>query len=168
MINKESGKQSDASKFIHYRLSNDYIRGLTDGEGCFTFHTFPVKKAGKVSKQKMPVFTIAMNVRDRWLLLETAEYLGIRSNIYISKPYLGDGYNRGYGAKFIVRSLAEHKDIIIPFFYKKLAGFKGEQFIKWLEDIGNDPMVAPRYKVLYDLYKSGYWDKESNIPKHLT
>ncbi len=108
-----------------------------------------------------------MNIRDRWLLVETAEHLGIRSDIYVNKPYLKDGYNRGYSAKFVVRSLAEIRDIIIPFFYKKLAGYKGQQFLEWLDEIGKNPEVAERYKVIYEMHKSGYWDKIENIPERL-
>jgi hypothetical protein len=56
-------------------------------------HKHLTKKNGKKIKQKMPAFIIAMNVRDRWLLTETAEYLGINSAIYINKPYLKDLYD---------------------------------------------------------------------------
>lgn len=163
--NNETDKQSRSPKFIHYRLSNDYIRGLTDGEGCFTFFTVKFKRAGKIVTEKMPVFTIAMHVRDRWLITEVAEHLGIADNIYIHKAWTGDGHKRGDMAKFMVRSAAQLKDIIIPFFYQKLAGFKGDQFMEWLENIGNDPMVSQRYKILYKMYKSGYWEDGKNIPK---
>ncbi len=155
------------SEFIRYRLSNDYIRGLTDGEGCFTFCTNTYRKEGRAIKQKIPTFVIAMNVRDRWLLIETAEHLGIKDNVYIHKAWKKDGYNRGDTVRFMVRSFDQLKDIIIPFFYKKLAGYKGEQFVSWLESIGSDPAVAPRYKPLYNLYKSGYWDNPKNIPEKL-
>lgn len=161
------GSNLRESEFIHYRLSNDYIRGLTDGEGCFTFSTNNYRKSGEIIKQKSPAFVIAMHVRDKWLIVETAEHLGIRDNVYIHKPYLKDGHKRGYVVRFMVRSLDQIRDIIIPFFYKKLAGYKGEQFVKWIEDIGNDPMVAPRYKILYEMYKSGYWDDPKNIPERL-
>ncbi len=155
-------------KFINYRLSNDYIRGLVDGEGCFTFYPHKTKKAGGIFlNEKIPAFVIAMHARDRWLILETAEFLGVNSNIYIYKPYVKDGAKRGHSVKFIVRSAIELKEIIVPFFYKKLAGHKGKQFFEWLEKIGNDPEVPVRYKTIYDLYKSGFWDNEKNIPEKL-
>lgn len=163
--NNSSGDGLRHSDFIHYRLSNDYIRGLTDGEGCFTFYPTSFMKAGVIVKQKIPAFVIAMHVRDRWLIIEVAEHLGISGNIYINKNTVTDGHKRGDTARFIVRSLDELREIIIPFFYRKLAGYKGEQFMKWLYNIGNDPLVAPRYKILYEKHKSGYWDNPKNIPE---
>ena len=159
----ETIKKSKEVEFINYRLSNDYIRGLVDGEGCFTFYPTKFKRAGEVVRQKIPAFVIAMHVRDRWLLIETAEHLGVKSNVYIHKSWQKDGHKRGDTARFIVRSLGELRDIIIPFFYGKLAGYKGNQFMKWLEDIGADPLVAPRYKILHEMYKSGYWENSENV-----
>jgi len=155
------------SEFLNYRLSNDYIRGLTDGEGCFTFHANHRKKNGIIIKEKIPAFAIQMHIRDRWLLVETLEHLGIKGNVYTHKAWIKDGSNRGDTAKFYVRSLKELQCIVIPFFYKKLAGYKGKQFFEWLKKIGSEPMVASRYKLLYELYKSGYWENENNIPERL-
>jgi hypothetical protein len=166
--NNESVKQRERPQFINYRLSNDYIRGLTDGEGCFTFYPVKNKRAGMIVLQKIPAFVINMHARDRWLLTEIAEYLHLKSNLYIYKGWVSDGYKRGATARFIVRSAAEFKEIIIPFFYKKLAGFKAIQFKEWLETIGSDPAVPQRYKDLYELAKSGYWEGPKNIPDWLS
>jgi hypothetical protein len=48
------------------KLSYDYIRGLVDGEGCFSFHTGSRRANGR--KYKIPTFVIAMNERDRNLI----------------------------------------------------------------------------------------------------
>ncbi|MDP2629128.1 MAG: LAGLIDADG family homing endonuclease [Candidatus Harrisonbacteria bacterium] len=159
--------EENLPKFINYKLSNDYIRGLTDGEGCFTFTTTnkTTDKEGNIFTPKIPTFTLSMNVRDRWLIVSVADYLGIGGNVYIHKNWKGDGYNRGDMAKFMVRSAKELQNIIIPFFYKKLAGYKGDQFIEWLEKIGTNPEVPERYKIIHRLYKSGYWETKENIPE---
>ena len=147
------------------KITADYIRGLVDGEGCFTFCNVPLRNENG-NKYKLPTFVIAMHERDKNLILEVKEYLGLRDRVYILKPYLGDGYNRGGTARLMVRDFGELRDIIIPFFYKKLVGYKGKQFIKWLEDIGNDPDVHKDYRILNSLYRRGYFDyKEFNDNK---
>ena len=59
----------------------------------------------------------------------------------------------------VVRKFSSLKNVIVPFFYKKLKGNKGLQFINWLEKIGSDPMVPDIYKLLYRLHSSGYFEK---------
>ena len=56
----------------------------------------------------------------------------------------------------IVRNIGDIKNVIIPFFYKRLEGYKKEQFFQWLEDF-NKPDVAEGYKFIYRLYKNGYY-----------
>lgn len=138
-------------------LSNEYIRGLVEGEGCFTFEK---NRNGK----KVPAFVIMMHERDRILLIAMRKHLGLTTNIYWQKPNKSDGVNRGATIRIMIRGVEELKNIIVPFFYKKLKGYKGIQFNEWMEKMGNDPDVYDRYKPIYHLYKSGYWDKN---PKFL-
>jgi len=140
-------------------ISADYIRGLIDGEGCFTF--CKISKANRRSgiKYKIPTFLIQMHERDKNLIEQVKQYLGVRDKVYILNAFVKDGYNRGKTARLMVRDFGELRDIIIPFFHRKLIGYKGKQFVNWLEKIGNDPEVHPDYKVFYSLYKSGYFDK---------
>lgn len=142
------------------KLSNEYIRGLIDGEGCFTFHTRSTTKGGVLVKEKMPAFALAMHIRDKELIEAVRDHLGLKSVVYIHKPQEVVGSVRGLRAALMVRNFGDLKNIIIPFFYGKLKGHKSKQFIEWLENIGSDPMVAESYKVLYRLYKSGWWDKQ--------
>lgn len=137
------------------KISNEYIRGLVEGEGCFTFCT---NSGGK----KVPTFCITMHVRDSELIYTICNRLRLPNKIYILGPYRKDGIKRGACIRLMVREYDSLKDIIIPFFYKNLYGHKGKQFELWLEKIGNDPMVSRKFKTIYDLYKSGYYD---NFPK---
>ena len=126
------------------QITDDYIRGLTDGEGCFTCCNVPTKsKTG--NKLKIPTFLIAMHVRDRSLLVKVMDYLDLKGELYILKPSLKDGCKRGYSARFMVRNFGDLRDIIIPFFYKKLIGYKGIQFIEWLQKITSDSYVNPLF-----------------------
>lgn len=142
------------------KLSYEYIRGLVDGEGCFTF--YPGYKKANGSKYKLPAFVIAMHERDFKLFLMIKNTLGLRNKIYFRKPSIKDGYKRGNMVVLVVREFDQLKDIIIPFFYKKLKGYKGIQFIEWIEKIGADPNISNRYKSLYRLYKWGMYD---TLPK---
>jgi len=153
---------------LNYRLSNDYVRGLVDGEGCFTFYTNTKMKDGKKITIKIPAFSLRMHHRDIWLLEGVCTHLRLDNNVYMYKAYRKDGAKRGAQASFVIRSPESLKNIIIPFFYKKLAGYKGRQFIEWLENIGSYSDVPDRYKTLYELYKSGYWDDPKNTPQWLT
>lgn len=141
-------------------LSYEYIRGLTDGEGCFTFYPANSKNSnGEITKRKIPTFALRMHVRDKKLIDMVKETLGVKEKVHIFKAWKGDGYNRGDSAALIVRRLGDLKNIIVPFFYGKLKGFKGQQFVDWLEKIGNDHAVASSYRIIYRIYKSGYYDK---------
>lgn len=143
------------------KLTDEYILGLVDGEGCFTFTTSNSRYSnGEVIVRKIPAFEIIMHVRDKELIEGMRDHLKLKNRVYIHKPYTADGVKRGLTVKLIVREFASLKNIIIPFFYKKLHGFKGKQFIAWLEKIGSDPAVPESYKLFYRLYKSGWWDKQ--------
>src|SRR3989344_3628645 len=139
-------------------LTNEYIRGLIDGEGSFTFCT-AYKNWGDI-RPKLPTFILTMHERDLELIQALNETLGIKSNIYRLGPYRNDGVNRGAIARIMVRDLGTLKNIIIPLFYNRLKGYKGHQFNEWLEKIGSDPAVPDRYKLLYRLHKTGYFTRE--------
>lgn len=153
MYQKFVGKQEKNEKALSY----EYIRGLVTGEGCFSFHTGWRRKNGR--KCKMPTFYIGMHERDENLLKIVRDTLGLKNPIYNHKAWRGDGHQRGRMASLVVRDFEQLKDIIIPFFYKKLKGYKALQFIDWLEKIGSDPDVSDRYKSLYRLYKWGIYDE---------
>jgi hypothetical protein len=142
--------------------SYDYIRGLVDGEGCFTFC-----KAGAGGKRiKLPTFAIGMSGRDKKLILAIKEKLGLRNRVYEYRPrFRKDGYKRDGVAVLMVRDVGQLKNIIIPLFYRGLIGNKMRQFEDWVEKIGNDPDVPERYKFIYKIYKAGFYDKN---PKFLS
>lgn len=148
-------------------ISNEYIRGLIEGEGSFTFHTGRKKSNGQ--KTKMPAFVVSMHIRDKDLLNKIKQKLGLKNKLYYRVPRItsqnpktGVRYLSERQAILVVRDFIQLKDIIIPFFYKKLIGYKGVQFVAWLEKIGSDSDISDRYKSLYHLYKWGAYDK---LPK---
>lgn len=140
-------------------ITADYIRGLIDGEGCFSFCNIPQRNQ-RGNKIKIPAFILGMHERDKELIEQVKRYLGIKDKIYVLKAYTLDGFKRGKTARLMVRDFGELRDIIIPFFYNNLIGYKGKQFVEWLEKIGNDPDVHPDYKVLHSLYKRGHFDNK--------
>lgn len=141
-------------------LSYDYIRGLIEGEGSFTFSTTVRTLAdGTKKRERIPAFTIGMHERDEKLLRKVRDTLGLTNRVYNYKPSNKDGYNRGRKAFLIVREFGSLKNVIIPFFYNKLVGNKAIQFNQWLERIGSDPSVAESFKLLYRLHKSGYYER---------
>ncbi len=150
-------------------LSNEYIRGLIDGEGCFSFCTIPSSKKleGKLIRQKIPAFLLNMHVRDKDLVQGVRDHLGLRNRVYEyrSTPLHGHNksYLRGNKAVLIVRDLGQLKNKIVPFFYGRLKGHKGEQFNIWLDKIGSDPEVVDDYRLIYRLHKSGWFE---NNPKY--
>ena len=143
-------------------LSNDYIRGLIDGEGCFTFEKSRIFGSnGEISYRKIPSFRIQMHERDYVLLWSIANTLGLKNKIYRVGPYRKDGINRGKQVVLAVRDFGQLRNIIIPLFYgNRLIGHKRNQFLSWLEKMGTDPEIANRYKLLHRLHRSGYFQKE--------
>lgn len=134
-------------------ISYEYIRGLTEGEGTFTFSTN--RKFGI----KVPAFAIKMHARDKKLLEGVRDKLGLTNRIYQYDHQRNDGHKRDPQAMLIVREFGQLKNIIVPFFYKKLYGNKAAQFQAWLERIGSDPEVSDHFKFIYRIYKSGFYDK---------
>ena len=135
------------------KISNEYIRGLVEGEGCFTFSTS--------GKRKVPAFFIQMHLRDEELLKAICNRLRLPNEIYVYPPRTSDGFKRGPSARLIVREFNSLKDSVIPFFYKKLKGNKGKQFNEWLERIGNDSRISKKFKTIYQLHKNGFYDDPS-------
>ena len=138
-------------------ISYDYIRGLTDGEGTFTF------SPRKISNTKVPAFSIKMHYRDRDLLEAVRDKLGLDSKIYVYETKSYDGHVRAPQAMLIVREIGNLKNIIVPLFYKRLIGNKRIQFDQWINEIGTSPEVPKSYKILHLLYHSGYYDKSNKF-----
>ena len=148
-------------------ISYEYIRGLVDGEGSFTFCTRPglLKVGGSTFKPRIPAFILSMNSRDRDLIISIRNKLGLKNRVYTYRSTPLHSFNKSYirGSKsiLIVREFPNLKNVIIPVFYRKLRGYKGIQFKAWLELIGTDPAVPSLYKLLYRLHKSGFYKKDN-------
>ena len=124
-------------------ISYEYIRGLIEGEGCFTFCTSTRKLvSGRIIKSKVPTFSLAMHERDIELIAAVRDIMGIKNKLYVNKNNNHkDGYNHGRMMMLIVREIGNLKNIVVPFFYGRLHGYKAKQFDAWLEKIGTDPEV---------------------------
>lgn len=141
-------------KRYNFKLSAEFIRGLIVGEGSFTFSTSP--KPGGIGKYKCPVFCLKMHVRDKELIR------AVRNALHLEEPIRVYRHGGRHYAMLIVRNFADMKNIIIPFFYKKLYGYKAEQFEEWLERF-NEPDIRPDFDLIYRLYKKGYYDDPRNV-----
>ena len=140
-------------------LSYDYIRGLIDGEGCFSFCSIPAN--GK--KVLLPAFMLRMAIRDKELIERVRDKLCLKNKVYCYSYQGKDGFKRQPQAVLIVRDLGALRRTIIPLFYKKLIGHKGKQFEAWIERIGNDPLVPESYKIIYRLHKTGFYNSDNRF-----
>lgn len=144
------------NKYQFKPLSYEYIRGLVEGEGCFTFHTV----SDKYGKKKMPAFALGMSKRDEELLRKVRNSLNLKSSVYSYPPRdRKDGYKRQGMAVLLVRGFGDIKNVIVPLFYRKLNGYKAVQFDEWISTIENDPNVLQIYKLIPKLYRNGYYNK---------
>ncbi len=132
------------------KVSNEYLRGVVEGEGCFTLCTH-----GTI---KVPTFALQMHERDKELLLTLSNRLRLHGSLYEIAANNRGGISRGPAVRIMVRDAPTIQHILIPFFYKKLHGYKGRQFEKWIEQMGSDPAISKSFKAIYLLYISGYYD----------
>ena len=133
-------------------ISYEYIRGLVEGEGTFTF------SPNKLNRTIIPAFAIRMHERDRALLELVRDKLKLKNKVYEYNYQGKDGSKRGKTATLIVREVGSLKNVIVPLFYKKLVGNKALSFEKWMDIIGMDQKVTKSYKFIYFLYKSGFYE----------
>ena len=131
-------------------VSNEYLRGLVEGEGCFTLC--------RHGKAKIPTFALQMHARDTELLLALSNRLRLHGSLYEIEENNRGGIERGPAVRIMVRDAFTIKNVLIPFFYKKLHGHKGQQFEKWISQMGSDIAVSKSFKEIYTLYASGYYD----------
>lgn len=135
------------------KISYDFIRGFVESRGTFTF------SSNNRLHRKIPAFAIKTNIGNKELLEKIKESLCLKNKIYVYNHQKKDGYKRKLQAMLIVREFGQLKNIIVPFFYKRLRGSKGKQFSDWLEKIGTDPYVSETYRFIYKIYKAGFYDK---------
>lgn len=110
---------------IRALISDDYIRGLVEGEGCFA-------NMRDSRGDQVPAFVLKMHVRDKELIEAIRDYLTLPDRVY---EYTHQGR---HFALLQVRYIGSLKNKIIPLFKDKLLGHKGTQFKAWL---GNYPYL---------------------------
>ena len=118
---------------IKHRLTDDYIRGLIEGEGHFGADK---RKNG----EKVPEFVLKMHVRDKELIEAVRDYLLLNNRVY---EYNHQGR---HFAMLIIRDIPTLKNKIVPLFKRKLLGFKGTQFEWWLKQFPYLNSLAYREK----------------------
>lgn len=104
---------------IKERITDDYLRGLIEGEGHFGIDT-------KVNGEKIPCFVLKMHVRDKELIEAVRDHLGVRNRVY---EYTHQGR---HFAQLIIRDIPTLKFKTVPMFHRKVLGFKGTQIEWWL------------------------------------
>lgn len=107
-------------------LSNDYIVGLVDGEGCFSVRIPNTKRRAKVEL----TFSLKLRHQDKEILNELKQFFGC-GNIYIQRD---KRENHSLCYRFEVHNKKEIIEKIIPFFEK------------------NSPKISSRKKD-FDLFK---------------
>src|SRR3989338_8680011 len=95
-------------------LSYEYIRGLTEGEGTFTFST------NLKLNRKVPAFSIKMASRDKELLEMIRDALGIKNRVYIYNHKKKDGSKRLPQAMLIIKRNGISKKCNSPSFLQKI------------------------------------------------
>ncbi len=146
---------------IQSKLSYDYIRGLVERDGCFSFSTIPtmVFRDGDFAKKKLPSFMLQMSGQNRSLIELVKETLGLKNRIYEYKRKSKKDNNNHSMVILNVRDFGQIKNIVVPFFYKKLRGDKAKQFEDWIYKIGNDPDVEEKYRLICKIYKEGFYER---------
>mgnify|MGYP001566292041 CR=1 FL=1 len=104
---------------IRQFITDDYIRGLIEGEGYFGVDR-------RRNGNELPTFVLKMHVRDKELIEGIRDYLQLKNPVY---EYLNQGR---HFAMFVVRDIPTLKNKIVPLFRGKLLGHKGTQFHWWL------------------------------------
>lgn len=156
ITDKTSKLTLDKTNELIKTTPNYIIIWLINNRGSFGF------TSSGLYRNKTPAFQLKVNARDIMFLEQIRDYLGLRNKIY-KYHYPGkDKSKREPQAILMVRDFKQFKDIIIPFFHRKLVGRKRTQFIEWIEKIGKDPNISERFKSLYRLYKKGMYDR---LPK---
>lgn len=104
---------------IQTLLTDDYVRGLIEGEGHFGADT-------RSNGEKIPSFMLKMHIRDKELIEGVRNYLKLKNRVYEYRHQ-----DRHY-AMLIIRDIPTLKNKIVPLFREKLLGFKGTQFAWWI------------------------------------
>ncbi|KKU73283.1 MAG: hypothetical protein UX98_C0009G0014 [Parcubacteria group bacterium GW2011_GWA2_47_26] len=109
-------------------LNPNYVTGLTDGEGTFTY-----SRMSKVRNLSL-YYAIALNIKDLELLKKVREFFGC-GKIYFSKPVAGKFSNpksiSGARAYFRIVKIAELFKVTRHFEEYPLQGEKAKAFVIW-------------------------------------
>lgn len=149
------------------KLSFDYIAGLVEGEGSFSFCTVQRWKQtvdGRVVRIRVPAFQIKMHERDQDLIRLMRKSLGLNDTVYNYPPpsinKFSKPYKVGGSLMLIVRNTASLKNVIIPCLYFRLHGYKKVQFFEWLEKMGHEE-ISNDSQYLHRFYKKGGFEELS-------
>jgi|SRR3989344_2425099 len=105
---------------IRALISDDYIRGLVEGAGCFA-------NMRDSRGDQVPGFVLKMHARDKELVEAVGDHLGLPDRVY---EYT---HRDRHFSLLQIRHIGSLKNKIVPLFKDKLLGYKGAQFKAWLE-----------------------------------
>ncbi len=103
----------------------DYIVGLVDGEGSFTFHIKDPRSSNDVKRRAKaePRFYVKLVEKDKIILYGLKEYFGC-GNVYFQKDKRPNHQNC---YRYEVAGRNDLRKIIIPFFLKHQLKFPSKQ-----------------------------------------
>jgi len=111
------------------KLSLDFIAGIITSQGYFGW----VKQ--NKGKQKVAVFQIRMDYKDKDLIFSIRNSLGLKEAVYeYNRPSQNKIPKKRHISLFLVRRREIIKKIIIPAFNNRLFGLKKQQFNQWKEE----------------------------------
>ncbi len=138
-------------------LSKEFVLGLIQAQGSFTFCSVPAETAAGIVKLKVPAFILSMTHADRELLIEVASSLGLKNKVYAYPSKRTPG-----SAILIVRDLGQLKNVLVPLLRGRLMGEKKAQFEEWILNMSSDPDVPERFRIIPQLTKKGgFYDKQN-------
>jgi hypothetical protein len=143
----------------HHKINNaandDRIVKTLENRVRFLFYD---NKSGK-KNIKIPAFFISFVDEKTAKMLKNM--LNLKNNIYEYPLKIGnDGYKRSPLFVIIVRDVGQLKNLIVPFFSRAISGNMLKNLDLWIHNIGADPLVPDRYKIISKLYSRGFYGKK--------
>jgi hypothetical protein len=112
-------------------LTNDWLVGFVDGEGCFSCPVF-CSPSMRLGWQVQPTFAVVQGASSRAVLEAMVEFFGC-GKVYVNRRH--DNHREDL-CQFQVFKFADLRDVIVPFFQANpLRTAKRENFVKFVEVI---------------------------------
>jgi len=118
------------------KLSLEFVAGIITSQGYFGW----VKQ--NKGKQKVAVFQVRMNYKDKDLLFSIRNSLGLKEAVYeYGRQNKNKTHQRQHISLLLVRRREVIKKIIIPAFDGRLYGLKEKQFNQWKKEFSEQEKI---------------------------